>query len=83
MFKAAAASSQANGTNDAAGVDLGSSPSWRCVRARRDGRGFEREDEGEERSAWSSNARGVKTRAVEGWIGIIFIHRVRASRRAR
>ena len=34
MFTASSSSSQANGTSDAAGVDLGSSPSWRCARAR-------------------------------------------------
>lgn len=41
MFKAAAASSQANGTSENAGGDLGSSPSWRCAARARRGGGFE------------------------------------------
>ena len=41
MFKAAAASSQANGTSENAGGDLGSSPSWRCATRARRGGGFE------------------------------------------
>ena len=41
MFKAAAASSQANGTSENGGGDLGSSPSWRCAARARRGGGFE------------------------------------------
>ena len=83
MFKAAAASSQANGTSENAGGDLGSSPSWRYATRARRGGGFEvagrTASEGRRRGRGRVDDRGRR----DEWIGIIFIHRSSASRGRR
>ena len=83
MFKAAAASSQANGTSENAGGDLGSSPSWRCAARARRGGGFEvagrTAREGRRRGRGRVDDRGRR----DEWIGIIFINRSSASRGRR